>query len=97
MLAKIAEMPGPYRDMGQRLHALILQSVPALKPRLWYGMPAYAKGGKVVCFSRVDRYTTFGLTEDANLGIDEGTPQQLIGSSWYIISLESCAGPRAQG
>ena len=50
VLAKIAEMPEPDRAMGERLHAIIKASAPALSPRLWYGMPAYAKDGKVVCF-----------------------------------------------
>src|SRR5438105_6578551 len=50
VLANIAAMPGPDRAMGERLHAIIKASAPALSPRLWYGMPAYAKDGKVVCF-----------------------------------------------
>src|SRR5436853_2308110 len=50
VLAKIAEMPEPDRAMGERLHAIIKASAPALSPRLWYGMPAYAKDGNVVCF-----------------------------------------------
>src|SRR5262245_25208396 len=50
VLAAIAAMPGPDRAMGERLHAIIKASAPALSPRLWYGMPAYAKDGKVVCF-----------------------------------------------
>src|SRR5271157_2144599 len=50
VLAKIAEMPEPDRAMGKRLHAIIKTSAPALTPRLWYGMPAYAKDGKIVCF-----------------------------------------------
>jgi uncharacterized protein YdhG (YjbR/CyaY superfamily) len=61
--------------MGERLHAIITASAPALAPRLWYGMPAYAKDGKVVCFFRdtqkfTERYMTLGFNEDANL--DEG-------------------------
>jgi len=74
VLAKIAEMPGPYRSMGERLHALITESAPVLSPKLWYGMPAYARDGRVVCFFRgaVDeRYMTIGFNEEANL--DEGT------------------------
>src|SRR5436190_18364228 len=50
VLAKIAAMPGPDRAMGKRLHAIVKASAPALSPKLWYGMPAYAKDGKVVCF-----------------------------------------------
>ena len=75
VLAKIAAMPGPDRAMGERLHAIIKASAPALSPKTWYGMPAYAKDGKVVCFFRgaqmfKERYMTFGFTQDANL--DEG-------------------------
>ena len=75
VLAKIAEMPEPDRAMGKRLHAIIKVSAPALSPRLWYGMPAYAKDGKVVCFFQSaqkfkTRYATFGFSDTANL--DEG-------------------------
>src|SRR5712692_4745192 len=78
VLAKIAEMQEPDRAMGKRLHAIIKESVPALSPRLWYGMPAYAKAGKdgkVVCFFQTaqkfkTRYATFGFSDKANL--DEG-------------------------
>src|SRR5262245_9544131 len=75
VLAKIAAMPGPDRALGERLHALIKASAPALAPRLWYGMPAYAKGGKVVCFFQSarkfkTRYATLGFSDEANL--DEG-------------------------
>ena len=75
VLAKIAEMPEPDRAIGERLHAVIKASAPALSPRLWYGMPAYAKDGKVVCFFQSaqkfkTRYTTFGFSDSANL--DEG-------------------------
>lgn len=73
VLAKIAAMPEPYRTMGERLHTLIKASAPTISPRLWYGMPAYAKDGKVVCFFRGaedERYMTLGFNENANL--DEG-------------------------
>jgi uncharacterized protein YdhG (YjbR/CyaY superfamily) len=75
VLAKIAEMQGPDRAMAERLHAIIKASVPALSPKTWYGMPAYAKDGKVVCFFQSaqkfkSRYATFGFSDDANL--DEG-------------------------
>ena len=75
VLAKIGEMPEPERAMGKRLHAIIKASAPALSPRLWYGMPAYAKDGKVVCFFQSaqkfnTRYATFGFSDKANL--DEG-------------------------
>ncbi len=75
VLAKIAEMPEPDRAMGERLHAVIKASAPALSPKTWYGMPAYAKDGKVVCFFQSaqkfkSRYATFGFSDEANL--DEG-------------------------
>jgi hypothetical protein len=75
VLAKIAGMSEPDRTMGKRLHALIKASAPALSPRLWYGMPAYAKDGKVVCFFQdarkfKTRYATLGFSDKANL--DEG-------------------------
>src|SRR5436190_18431729 len=75
VLAKIAEMREPDRTMGKRLHAIIKESAPGLLPRLWYGMPAYAKDGKVVCFFQSaqrfkTRYATFGFMHQANL--DEG-------------------------
>ena len=75
VLAKIAEMPEPDRTLGERLHAIIKASAPALAPRLWYGMPAYAKGGKVVCFFQSGqkfntRYATLGFSDAAKL--DEG-------------------------
>ena len=75
VLAKIAAMRGPDRAMAERLHAIIKASAPALSPRLWYGMPAYAKDGKVLCFFQdaqkfKTRYATFGFSDKANL--DEG-------------------------
>jgi uncharacterized protein YdhG (YjbR/CyaY superfamily) len=75
VLAKIAEMPEPDRTMAKRLHAIIKASAPTLSPRLWYGMPAYAKDGKVVCHFQCaqkfkTRYATFGFSDAANL--DEG-------------------------
>src|SRR3972149_2784661 len=75
VLAKIAEMPEPDRGMAKRLHALVKASAPALSPKTWYGMPAYAKDGKVVYFFQSaqkfkSRYATFGFSDEANL--DEG-------------------------
>lgn len=76
VLAKIAEMPEPDRAMAERLHAIIKASAPGLVPKTWYGMPAYAKDGKVVCFFQSAhkfnaRYATFGFNDAANL--DDGT------------------------
>jgi uncharacterized protein YdhG (YjbR/CyaY superfamily) len=75
VLAKIAEMSEPDRTMGGRLHAIIKASAPVLSPKTWYGMPAYAKDGKVVCFFQSaqkfnSRYATLGFSDKANL--DEG-------------------------
>jgi uncharacterized protein YdhG (YjbR/CyaY superfamily) len=76
VLAAIAEMAQPDRGMAERLHAIITASAPALAPRTWYGMPAYAKDGKVICFFQAAskfkvRYATFGFQPDANL--DDGS------------------------
>ena len=90
-LAKIAAMQEPYRAMGESLHALILRNAPALQPTTWYGMPAYAKDGKVVCFFRADTYMTFGLTEKANLALEEGAPHQLRESAWFFTGLDDAA------
>src|SRR5215211_86052 len=75
VLAKIAEMQGPDRAMAERLHEIVKASAPALSPKTWYGMPAYAKDGKVVCFFQsaekfTTRYATLGFSDKANL--DEG-------------------------
>jgi uncharacterized protein YdhG (YjbR/CyaY superfamily) len=75
VLAKIAEMPEPERAMAKRLHEIITASAPVLSPRLWYGMPAYTKDGKIVCFFQSaqkfnTRYATLGFNDTANL--DEG-------------------------
>ena len=76
VLARIAKMPEPDRALGKRIHSVIKASAPALSPKLWYGMPAYAnKDGKVVCFFQdaqkfKSRYATFGFSDEANL--DEG-------------------------
>jgi uncharacterized protein YdhG (YjbR/CyaY superfamily) len=75
VLEKIAEMPEPDRSMATRLHAIITKSAPELSPKTWYGMPAYAKDDKIVCFYKSadkfkSRYATFGFEEAANL--DDG-------------------------
>jgi uncharacterized protein YdhG (YjbR/CyaY superfamily) len=76
VLAKIAEMPAADRVIADRIHAVITENAPILKPKLWYGMPAYAKDGKVLCFFQAaekfkSRYATFGFNDVANL--DDGT------------------------
>ncbi len=87
VLAKIAEMPESDRTMAERLHAIVRSSAPALSPRTWYGMPAYAMDGKVVCFFKAaskfkERYATFGFNETANL--DDGA---MWPTSWALTKL----------
>lgn len=77
MLAKIAKMEAPDRAVAERLHAIVVAHAPELSPKLWYGQPAYARDGKVVCFFRSghvdkERYSTFGFTTGANLDDDSG-------------------------
>ena len=76
VLARIAQMPEPDRTLARRLHDIVTANAPDLTPRTWYGMPAYAKGGKVVCFFQgaskfKTRYATLGFNDSANL--DDGT------------------------
>ena len=79
LLAKIAEMKGSDRTMAKRLHAIVKASAPSLSPKTWYGMPAYAKDGKVVCFFQSaekfnSRYATLGFSDEANLDKDAMWP-----------------------
>jgi uncharacterized protein YdhG (YjbR/CyaY superfamily) len=76
VLAKIAELPGEEREMAERIHAIVKASAPSLSPKTWYGMPAYAKDGKIVCFFQSAgkfnaRYATLGFNDPANL--DDGS------------------------
>ncbi len=87
VLAKISEMPEADRVMAERVHAIVKASAPGLSPKTWYGMPAYAKDGKVVCFFQAAdkfkaRYATFGFNDDANL--DEGN---MWPTSWALTGL----------
>jgi uncharacterized protein YdhG (YjbR/CyaY superfamily) len=87
LLAKIGEMPEADRAMAKRIHAIVMASAPALAPKTWYGMPAYAKEGKVICFFQSAdkfkaRYATFGFNEDARL--DEGN---MWPTSWALTKL----------
>ena len=81
LLEAIAKMPAPYRTMGEQLHAIIKANAPSLEAKTWYGLPAYAKAGKIVCYMRMnpklpygDRYMTFGFNEAANLDKDNMWP-----------------------
>ena len=94
LLAKIAQMPEPERSMARRLHALIKASAPALSPKTWYGMPAYAKDGKVVCFFQSAqkfnaRYATLGFSDEANL--DEGA---MWPTAFALLPPTASIGPR---
>ena len=87
VLAKIADMPESDRVMAERIHAVVTDSAPDLSPKTYYGMPAYARDGKVVCFFQAAdkfkaRYATFGFNDDANL--DEGT---MWPTSWALTKL----------
>ena len=87
VLAKIAEMPDSDRAMAERLHAIVKDNAPSLSPRTWYGMPAYAKDDKVVCFFKAaskfkERYATFGFNETAKL--DDGA---MWPTSWALTRL----------
>lgn len=77
VLAKIADMAPPDREIAERVHAVVTSAAPELAPKLWYGQPAYAKAGKVVCFFRSgqadkERYSTFGFSTEANLDDADG-------------------------
>jgi uncharacterized protein YdhG (YjbR/CyaY superfamily) len=94
VLAMIAKMPEPDRVLGERLHAIVKASAPALTPRLWYGMPAYAKDGKVVCFFQSaqkfkTRYATLGFMHAANL--DEGA---MWPTAFALVKLTDVEGAR---
>jgi uncharacterized protein YdhG (YjbR/CyaY superfamily) len=87
VLAKIAEMPDSDRVMAERIHALVKAAAPGLTPKTWYGMPAYAKDGKIVCFFKSadkfkSRYATFGFEENA--AIDDGA---MWPTSWAMTEL----------
>ena len=87
LLAKIAEMKGKDRAMATRLHAIVTAAAPALSPKTWYGMPAYAKDGKIICFfqsaEKFDaRYATFGFSDEAKL--DQGA---MWPTSWALREL----------
>ena len=87
LLAKIAQMPPPDRAMAERIHAIVKASAPGLSPKTWYGMPAYATDGKIICFFQAAdkfkaRYATFGFNEDAKL--DDG---DMWPTSWALTKL----------
>jgi len=96
VLEKIPQMFGEDADIGLRMHNIIMEAAPELKSRLWYGMPGYAKGASkpVLVFIRKDDYLTFGLTEKANLLIDEDAPHKLIPNAWFLTELDDATEAR---
>ena len=93
VLAKIAEMPEPDRALAERLHALIRASAPTLSPKTWYGMPAYARDGKVVCFFQSaqkfkSRYATLGFSDAANLDDGAMWPTAFALKEWTAAEAE---------
>lgn len=90
VVGKIQTWREPFRSYGLRLHQAILDAVPELTPRLWYGMPGYARGsGPVLCFFRADeRFMTFGLTDRAHFALEPGQASQLMPSAWFFASLD---------
>ena len=94
VLNKIPEMFGSHASIGERLHEIITRAAPDLKPRLWYGMPGYAKGGPVLVFFRMDKYVTFGITEKANSSLEVGATDQLMPSGWFLTDLDEATEAR---
>ena len=97
LLEKVAEMKGTDRAMAARLHEIITAAAPALSPKTWYGMPAYAKDGKIVCYFQSaekfdSRYATFGFSDEAN--IDQGA---MWPTSWALKELTEAEEKRIVG
>jgi hypothetical protein len=94
---KIAALPA-FVDVAERLHRVIREAAPELQPRLWYGMPGYARAKKqpVLCFFRVDddRYVTFGLTEHAHHEPEDGSGNLLMPSAWFLTELDEATEAR---
>ncbi|MGI6679282.1 MAG: DUF1801 domain-containing protein [Dehalobacterium sp.] len=91
VVSKIDKFKEPYRTMGKRIHEIIMKTVPELKPRLWYGMPGYAKlkSAPVLLFFRVDDdLITLGLTEKVKFALEENSPHKLMESAWYLHELD---------
>src|SRR3990172_4555676 len=86
VLAKISNMSDAHRHVCMRLHEVIMKAYHTLCPRLWYGMPGYAKSkdSAVICFFRSDKYITFGLTESAHFEPEENSATQLMGCAWFM-------------
>jgi hypothetical protein len=95
--AKIAGFSDAYRPIAKRLNEIILEANPELQPRLWYGMPGYAKGdGPVLCFFREDKYVSFGLTENAHLTFNDDEQVKLVNSAWFLTELNEATEKAVQ-
>lgn len=96
VLEKIPQMFGEDADLGLRMHDIIMEAAPDLKPRLWYGMPGYAKGRSkpVLVFIAKYDYMQFSITDKANLLIDESAPDKLCASSWFLTELDEATEAR---
>ena len=91
VLDKIPQMFGDQAAVGMRLHELIMSAAPQLKPRLWYGMPGYAKSATkpVLLFMRLDDYVTFGVTEKASFAQQQAAGEAMVANAWYIFELDA--------
>lgn len=96
VVAKIAKFSDKYRPVAEKLHELIMSSVHNLHPRLWYGMPGYArtKDSAVICFFREDKYVTFGLNENANFSRTGDEPNQLMECAWFLTTIDEATEKR---
>ena len=92
--AKIAEFPEPYRQLGERLHEVIMAADPELQPKLYYGMPGYTKGGPVLVFFRKDDRFVLGLGEKAHFEVADGASDQLMPSAWFLESMDTATEER---
>ena len=92
VIAKTDTMKEPYCILGKRLHQIIMKNAPELKPRLWYGMPGYAKSKNtpvLIFFRADDSYMTLGLTEKVKITLEEDVPHQLMACAWFFTDLDS--------
>ncbi len=94
VIEKIPQMFGPHAAIGERMHEIFMEAAPELEPRLWYGMPGYAKDGPVLVFFRMDKYATFGMTEKVTLSVEEGATDQLMPSGWFLTELDAATEAR---
>lgn len=90
VLTKIAQFSEKNKPLAERLHELIMEAAPSLHPRLWYGMPGYAKtkDSAVLCFFREDKYMTFGFTESVDITPKTGASDQLMPCAWFFTELD---------